>query len=66
VAIDTLTVPAQGHAAFVPGGDHLMLHGPRRALAAGARVILRLQFDSGATLTVNAPVLRDAPAAHHH
>jgi hypothetical protein len=29
-------------------------------------VILRLQFDSGATLTVNAPVLRDAPAAHHH
>jgi copper(I)-binding protein len=66
VAVDTLTVPAQGRAAFVPGGDHLMLHGPRRALAAGARVTFHLHFDSGATLTVDAPVRRDAPAAHHH
>ncbi len=68
VAVDALTVPARGRAAFVPGGDHLMLHGPRRALAAGASVSFRLQFDSGATLTVDAPVRRDAPATaqHHH
>ena len=66
LAVDALTVPARGQAAFVPGGDHLMLHGPRRALAAGANVTFRLQFDSGATLTVNAPVRADAPAAHHH
>lgn len=66
VAVDALTVPARGRVAFVPGGDHLMLHGPRRALAAGASVTFHLHFDSGATLTVKAPVRGDGPAAHHH
>lgn len=66
MAVDALSVPARGRAALVPGGDHLMLYGPHRALAAGASVTLRLRFDSGATLTVKAPVRADGPAAHHH
>ena len=67
IAIDTLPIPAHAVVKLAPGGYHLMLHRPRRALAAGMSVTLQLRFDSGARLTVVAPVRRaESDAAHDH
>lgn len=45
-----------------PGGAHLMLMRPSRALAEGDSVSITLRFEDGATLAVDFPVLRQAPA----
>jgi len=67
IALDTLPIPAHAVVKLAPGGYHLMLHRPRRALAAGMSVTLQLRFDSGARLTVVAPVRRaESDAAHDH
>jgi len=67
VALDALPIPPQAVVKLAPGGYHLMLHHPRHALAAGANVKLELRFDSGARMTVVAPVRRaESGAAHHH
>jgi copper(I)-binding protein len=67
IALDALPIPPRGVIKLAPGGYHLMLHHPRRALAAGMSVKLELRFDSGAQLTVVAPVRRaESGAAHHH
>ena len=61
-----LTIPAQGQQVFAPGGAHLMLLRPKRALRAGDAVRLRLQFSGAVTLDVTAKVTRGAPDTHHH
>jgi len=67
IAIDNLKVPARNKVRLAPGGLHLMLHRPRRALAAGADVKLELRFGSGASLSVLAPVRRaESGMTHHH
>mgnify|MGYP001568737985 FL=1 len=67
IALDALPIPPHAVVKFAPGGQHLMLHRPRRALAAGMNVKLELRFDSGARLTVLAPVRRaESGAVHHH
>ncbi|MEK7711903.1 MAG: copper chaperone PCu(A)C [Pseudomonadota bacterium] len=67
VALDALPVPPHAAVKLAPGGHHLMLHNPRRALAAGMNVKLELRFDSGARLNVLAPVRRaESGAVHHH
>lgn len=65
--IQALAIPAGGVVALKPGGYHLMLHKPRRALTEGMTVAIELRFDAGAPLTVQAPVRRaELGAAHHH
>ena len=67
IALDALPIPPHAVVKFAPGGQHLMLHRPRRALAAGMNVKLELRFDSGARLIVLAPVRRaESGAVHHH
>ena len=67
LALDALPVPPRAVVKLAPGGYHLMLHHPRHALAAGMSTRLELSFDSGARLTVVAPVRRaQSGAAHHH
>jgi hypothetical protein len=67
IALDALPVPPQAVVKLAPGGYHLMLHRPRRALTAGMTIKLELRFDSGARTTVVAPVRRaESDAAHHH
>ncbi|HJX17482.1 MAG TPA: copper chaperone PCu(A)C [Acidiferrobacterales bacterium] len=67
IALDALPIPPQAVVKLAPGGYHLMLHHPRRALAAGMSIKLELRFDSGARVTVVAPVRRaQSGAAHHH
>jgi hypothetical protein len=53
---------------FAPGGLHLMLFEPTRALAAGDSVMLTLCFGDGTTITVRVPVRdgRSAPVDHEH
>ena len=58
-ALDRAAVPAQGTLDLAPGGMHLMLHGPKRALVPGDRVEIVLRDASGvehaATFEVRAP-----------
>ena len=46
-----------------PGGKHLMMMGPDRALTEGDTVPVTLSFASGAEAAVTLPVLRPAPGA---
>jgi len=67
IALDALPVPPHATVKLAPGGHHLMLHHPRRPLAAGMNVKLELRFESGTRLTVIAPVRRaGSEPAHHH
>ena len=50
--LDTLIVPPNGQASFTPGGQHLMMHGPRKFLATDESVELTLVFDSGKTQNI--------------
>ena len=67
IALDALPIPPQAVVKLAPGGYHIMLHRPRRALAAGMSVKLELRFASGPRLTVAAPVRHaESGATHHH
>jgi hypothetical protein len=62
-----LAIPARGQQVFAPGGAHLMLMRPKRALRAGDPVRLRLHFKDAATLDVTVKVKRaEADTQHHH
>lgn len=63
--VSNLQLPAGGVVTLKPGGYHLMLYRPRRALTEGATVAIELRFDSGAPLTVQAPVRRAQGPMHH-
>lgn len=66
-ALDALPVPPHTTVKLAPGGQHLMLHRPRRPLVAGMNVRLELRFASDTRRTVLAPVRRaESGAAPHH
>lgn len=58
ISLDALPIPPHAVVTLAPGGTHLMLLRPRRALAAGATVKLELRFASGARLNTIARVRR--------
>jgi copper(I)-binding protein len=66
IALDTLTIPSHAVVKLSPGGHHLMMDTPKRALTAGMQIKLEFRFDSGAHLTVLAPVRRAVTGAPHH
>nr|WP_256368242.1 copper chaperone PCu(A)C [Mangrovicoccus sp. HB161399] len=57
-AMDQIEIAPGGSVAFAPGGLHVMLMGPRKALAVGNEVVLTLIFADGAEIAVTAPVER--------
>lgn len=61
VAVDSLTLPPGGRAVMHPGGLHLMLMGPGRALPAGDRAEVRFYFADGGTLSAAFPVRSEPP-----
>jgi len=52
----TITVPPGGEFLLRPGGHHLMLMRPARALVSGDTSVLRLQFSGGHDVLVTLPV----------
>jgi copper(I)-binding protein len=54
--VDSVDVPSNGEVELKPGGLHIMLIGLTRQIKAGDTVELTLHFESGATLSVDAPV----------
>ncbi|MCY0388528.1 copper chaperone PCu(A)C [Robbsia sp. Bb-Pol-6] len=52
----TLALPPHEKVAIAPGGYHLMLEKPTRALAPGATVQLELRFSDGAAMRTAVPV----------
>lgn len=60
-------IPARGRQVLAPGGAHVMLMRPRRALRVGDSVTLRLRFKSGKILSIPAAVVHAEHApAHQH
>ena len=67
--IKKLDVPANGSIKLEPGGLHLMLFNPQRALSAGDRVTLTIHLSNGTRMAVTAPVVRqtfDDHSQHQH
>ena len=60
--VDRNVVPAGGELRFEPGGLHLMLMHPQRALAEGDVVRIGLVLADGRTVATGFPVRREAPA----
>ena len=58
---DHVRVPARGHTVFEPGGRHLMLIGPAKALKSGDTIELTLVLEDGREFEVAAPVRRTPP-----
>jgi copper(I)-binding protein len=66
--LEKLTIPASGSVSLEPGGMHLMLFDPRRALHAGDTVVLEIQPRDGNRLKFAVPVIRNSGGEdpHHH
>jgi copper(I)-binding protein len=60
-ATGVLVVPAHAQVAFAPGGRHLMLMGPARALNEGDQARIRLVLADGRRVFAGFAVRRDAP-----
>lgn len=56
-AVDELDIPAHGRVQLAPGGYHLMLSKPGRAIKPGDKVAMSLAFAGGETLQVDFSVL---------
>lgn len=56
--LDGIRIETGGRAELKPGGAHLMLFRPARALTPGETSSLRLQFDDGQALDIDIPVRR--------
>jgi copper(I)-binding protein len=61
--LDGLDVPANGTAAFAPGGNHVMMFGLDPRLKAGDTIPLEVRFAQGAPLVVEAKVVGAGDAA---
>jgi periplasmic copper chaperone A len=60
-----LDVPTKGKVSFAPGGLHVMLIGPKAALAEGGNVDVTLVFNDGTKLPMTA-VLKKGAKGHAH
>jgi copper(I)-binding protein len=54
-------IPARGQIDFEPGGWHLMLIGPAKALESGDAITLTLVLEDGREIEIAAPVRRSPP-----
>lgn len=61
-----LDIAPHGQVRLEPGGYHLMLLNPQKALKAGDSVIITLEFADGDTATVDAPVKKVAGGHGHN
>ncbi len=59
--VDTLTIPARSQIKIEPGGYHVMLEKPKRAIQPGGIVQVRFHFSNGEKLDTPFPV--KSPAA---
>ena len=60
--IKSVGIPASGEARFEPNGNHVMLFGLKKPLAAGERFPLTLEFEKAGKVDVEVAVQTDAPA----
>lgn len=60
VEVDKLTVPAQHQISLEPGSYHVFLETPKRLIAPGDNVRVKLTFSTGETLAIRLPVRTSA------
>lgn len=65
IAQKSVTVPKQGTVKFQPGGLHLMLVNPKKALKAGDKVSITLKFAKGGDLKMTAEVKKATGGEEH-
>lgn len=56
IDVDNLTVPGQGQISLKPGSYHIFLETPKRLIAPGDNVRVKLLFSTGDTLIARLPV----------
>lgn len=54
--VDSITIPAKQSIELAPGGLHIMLINLAKPLEAGKTIALKLTFDDGTTLDLQAPI----------
>lgn len=59
-ALESIEVPAHGSVAFVPGGTHLMLNAPKRALRIGDETVVEFRIAGGESFSATL-VVRESP-----
>ncbi len=64
--LDEVRIPPGETAVFEPGGNHLMLMRPQKALVAGDRVPLELEFKEGQPISIMADVRKGDADSHEH
>jgi copper(I)-binding protein len=57
VSLDGMTVPAGDALRMVPGGDHVMITGMRRAYDAGDSLVVTITLERSGTVTFSVPVV---------
>lgn len=63
--LERVSVASGQRVVFAPGGMHLMLMQPKRALHPGDRITIRLRQADGTTISAEFVVREDASAAGH-
>lgn len=63
--VSHIRIPAKGETALKPGGYHVMLIGPKRALKQGEKVTIKLIFKDGSEKAISAPVKSVMRHRHH-
>lgn len=63
---ESVTIPANGHLSFAPGGYHLMLFDARKPIRAGETVSLSFFFNNGEAINAEAKIktMRHEPHSH--
>jgi len=61
-----LPIAAESHVKLEPGGFHLMLFNPGKAIKAGDTIAFTLKFANGSTSLVNATVKKATGGEEHH
>jgi copper(I)-binding protein len=64
--VEQLEIAASGQFILEPGGHHLMLFDPLRALTEGETVTLIIHMKNGSQLSTTAPVIRKTGEDHSH
>lgn len=63
--IDSIVIPARGSVDLQPGGLHIMLINLTKKTVEGEVVKLTLEFKSGESLEVEAPIKKATETSHH-
>ncbi len=64
--VERIDVPARGETVLRPGGLHVMLMGVTETLKAGDEITVKMVFEDGSSMEIQAPVRKIKTQMHKH